>query len=161
MCVTKNFFISIVRDELLKMNNFRKKKKWRKKDRLSTEFFSHHYYYYSNRITNLNIRIIGNYSNEILARYNSATTFLIILYKLFLFLRIELFNLIRKYFLIGNIIHSLIGNKYDIIIIDIILYDFFFKLITRCTTTRRGIKRECGIIINHEVIYCFEMRLIE
>lgn len=121
----KNFFISIVRDELLKMNNFRKKK-WRKKDRLSTEFFSHHYYYYSNRITNLNIRIIGNYSNEILARYNSATTFLIILYKLFLFLRIELFNLIRKYFLIGNIIHSLIGNKYDIIIIDIILYDFFF-----------------------------------
>lgn len=83
------------------------------------------------------------------------------LHKLFLFLRIELFNLIRKYFLIGNIIHSLIGNKYDIIIIDIILYDFFFKLITRCTTTRRGIKRECGIIINHEVIYCFEMRLIE
>lgn len=126
MCVTKNFFISIVRDELLKMNNFRKKKKWRKKDRLSIEFFSHHYYYHSNRITNLNIRIIGNYSNEILARYNSATIFLIILYKLFLFLRIELFNLIRKYFLIGNIIHSLIGNKYDIIIIDIILYDFFF-----------------------------------
>lgn len=101
----------------------------------------------------------------IVTRFWPGTTrrqlFWLRLHKLFLFLRIELFILIRKYFLIGNIIHSLIGNKYDIIIIDIILYDFFFKLITRCTTTRRGIKRECGIIINHEVIYCFEMRLIE
>lgn len=58
----RNLIISIIRDELSEMNNFRKKNGGKG---ITCIFY---YYYYSNRITNPDIRVISNYSNEILTR---------------------------------------------------------------------------------------------